>query len=202
MFIVILGGGINLSGDLPDHVYQRLNKAIDLYKKNPQTKIIATGKYSFLYDQIKKYPALTESEKMSEYLVKKEIPKKDILLENKSKDTISNAYYLKKNFFIPKKETQATIITSHFHLDRVKYIFQKVFGPGYDFQFVGIQETLPKDEEKKVIDHQKYLLKRTKQILSPMKDGDHNFLKGKLYKIKYYREKRPGWVIDFVAKGK
>jgi len=35
-----------------------------------------------------------------------------------------------------------------------------------------------------------------------MKEGDHSFLKGKLYKLKYYKEKRPNWVIKFATEGK
>lgn len=202
MFIIILGGGIDLKGNLPDHVFQRLDKAIELYQKNPSAKIIVSGRYSFLYNQLKQYPPITEAERMAQYLIKKGIPKEKIFLERKSKDTIGNAYYLKKNFFLPKKIFSALIITSFFHLPRVKYIFKKIFGPSYNLQFIGVQENLTKNEEKKVIERQKQLLKKTKQILGKMENGDHNFLKGKLYKIKYYREKRPEWVTNFVAKGK
>lgn len=204
MFIVVLGGGVDLKGYLPSYVYQRLNKAIEIYKKigHKNLKIIVSGKYSFLYNQLKKYPPFTEAEIMAQYLISKNIPQEKILLEKKSKDSIGNAYYLKKNFFLPKKINRAIIITSNFHLPRIKFIFQKIFGSAYKFDFVGVQENLPKEEEKKVIERQKQLLEKTKNILKEMKNGDHNFLKGKLYHIKYYREKRPYWVINFVAKGK
>lgn len=201
MFIIILGGGIDLSGDLPPFVYQRLDKSIDLFKRLTNSKIVVTGKHSFLYDQLKKYPPTTEAEKMADYLIKKNIPQEKILLEKKSKDTISNAYYLKKDFFIPQKEQNAIIITSHFHLERVRYIFNKIFGPDYHLEFIGLQEQLDPVEEKKVVHHQKDLLIKTKTLLSPMKDGNHHFLDGKFYRIKYYREKRPDWVINFVAQG-
>ena len=202
MFIIVLGGGIDLQGKLPPHVYQRLDKAIDLFKRSSNCKIVATGKYSFLYDQLKKFPPATEAEKMAAYLLKKNIPKEKILLEKKSKDTISNAYYLKKDFFIPQKEKKGIVITSHFHLARVRYIFNKIFGPDYDLEFIGLQERLAKDEEEKVVLRQKELLIKTKKMLEPMADGDHSFLDGKFYTIDYYRQKRPPWVINFVAKGK
>lgn len=200
MFIVVLGGGINLQGQIPAHVYQRLDKALELYKKYPSSKIILTGKYSFLYRKEK--PPTTEAARMSEYLLQQGIPKSDLLLEDKSKNTFANAYYLKKNFLVPQKIFAATIITSHFHIARVKYIFQKVFGSSYRFEFIAIQEQLSKDEEEKVVDRQKMLLLQTKKFLSSMKDGDHEFLKGKFYKAGYYKEKIPNWVKNFVAKGK
>lgn len=220
MFIVVLGGGIDLKGNLPSLAYQRLDKAIEIYqsltnsmrpyrigqhqsdKQNDDVRLVVTGKYSFLYHQLKKYPPTTEAQRMAQYLLEKQVSKNSILLEKKSKDTIGNAYYLKKDVFIPHRETRAIIITSRFHLERVKYIFNKIFGPKYNFQFVGVEEKLPPDKEKRVNDRQRQLLEETKKILFPMKTGDHNFLKEKLYKIKYYKEKRPSWVINFVAQGK
>ena len=147
-------------------------------------------------------PPITEAQAMKDYLIKKGILKKNIFLENKSKDTISNAYYSKKIYFIPKKEKEAKIITSEFHLPRVKYIFKKVFGKDYKFQYIAISSNLNKKSAGKVQQRQKELLKKTKEILEKMKGGDHNFLKNKFYKLKYYREKRPDWVIDFVTQGK
>ncbi|PJA53864.1 hypothetical protein CO166_00350 [Candidatus Roizmanbacteria bacterium CG_4_9_14_3_um_filter_36_11] len=205
MFIVILGGGIDLNGNLPNHVYQRLDKAVQLYFDGIQKEnifIITSGKYSFLYDQLKRYPPITEAEKMAQYLLIKGIPKDKLLLEKKSKDSIGNAYYLKKDFFIPLKVDKAIIITSHFHLERIKYIFNKVFGKNYQFEFIGLQEKLAPDEESKVVNRQNEVLIKTKEILELMPDGDHDYLTKKLYKIKYYLEKRPAWVINFVAKGR
>jgi len=200
MFIVVLGGGIDLNGNLPKHVYQRLEKAIELFKKKPINKIVTTGKYSFLYR--KEVPITTEAEKMAEYLYQKGVGKGSVLLEKHSKDSLGNAYHLKTDIFIPHQELSGMIITSHFHLARIKYIFEKVFGPKYQFEYLGVQEQLPETEEKKVVQRQKELLEKTKEILADMKTGDHDFLRGKLYKIKYYREKRPAWVTNFVAKGK
>ena len=202
MFIVVLGGGIDLKGNLPSHVYQRLDQAIKLYKTIPRSTIICSGQYSFLYNQLKQYPPLTEAEAMAQYLEKNSIPQNNILLEKKSKDTISNAYYLKKDIFIPNKQRSAIIITSHFHLQRVKYIFNKIFGLKYKLKFISLKEHLNKNEEKRVIKHQKQLLTIIKKILSPIRSGNHSFLDGKFYKIDYYRQKRPDWVIKFVAEGK
>jgi len=200
MFIVVLGGGIDLTGHLPNHVYQRLNKTLEIFQKHPQAKIVTTGKYSFLYKD--QFPPVTEAEKMAKYLYQKGVDKGSILLEKHSKDSLGNAYHLKTDIFIPHQELNGIIITSHFHLERIKCIFEKVFGPKYRFEYLGVQERLSKIEEEKVVQRQKDLLEKTKGILADMKIGDHDFLRGKLYKIKYYREKRPLWVTNFVAKGK
>lgn len=200
MFIVVLGGGIDLNGNLPPHVYQRLDKALKLYKKLPRSKIVLSGKYSFLYSL--KKPPITEAEKMAQYLIEKGVPKKDIFLEKKSQDTISNAYYLKTDFLLPLKEKRAIVVTSDFHQQRVRYIFKKVFGEGYQFQFIATPSGLPEKAKEKIFRRQKELIFKTKELFAKMKDGDHQFLKGKFYKARFYQEKRPAWVKDFAAKGK
>lgn len=199
MLIAVLGGGIDLRGNIPDYVYARLDKAIELYDKL-HCDIVLSGKYSFLYSSEK--PPITEASKMAEYLLNKGVKKEILLKEEKSKDTIGNAYYLKKIFFIPKKEREGIIITSRFHLDRVRYIFSKIFGSNYKLEFIGVEESLPKEEGERVVERQKELLLKTKRLLSNMKDGEHNLLRYKLYKGWFYKEKRPDWVKDFVAKGK
>lgn len=201
MTIVVLGGGIDKNGNLPQYVKERLDRAIEIFRKNKNAKILVSGRYSFLYPR-NLLPLKTEAEAMKDYLIKMKVSKNIIFLENKSKDTISNAYYAKKLYFIPRKEKDAKIITSEFHLSRVKYIFKKVFGSSYKFQYISILSNLNKKSADKVKARQKELLKKTKEILGKMKNGDHNFLKNKFYKLKYYREKRPSWVIDFVTQGK
>jgi uncharacterized SAM-binding protein YcdF (DUF218 family) len=201
MTIVVLGGGIDYKGNLPSHVKERLKKAADIYREHPQAKILLCGKYSFLHPK-NKVPPKTEARAMKEYLLKLSIPSDIIFLEQKSKDTISNAYYAKKLYFLPRKEKEAYIITSEFHIPRTKYIFQKVFGDKYKFRYVPVSSDLRGRARRRVKERQRELLGRTRKILSPMKEGNHDFLRGKFYKIKYYREKRPNWVVKFITQGK
>ncbi len=201
MTIVVLGGGINTKSQLPEQVKKRLDKAAKLFKRQKTAHILLCGRYSFLYPK-DKIPKKTEAEAMRDYLLALGIKKSDISLEKQSKDTIGNAYYAKRTYFIPKKEIRAIIITSQFHKKRTQFIFQKVFGSKYRFKFVSTPSPIKGKEKKQIIARQKQLLGQTKEILADMKPGDHNFLKGKLYKSEYYKAKRPAWVIKFVTQGK
>jgi len=202
MAIVILGGGITKKGALPKEAKQRVEKAYQIFKRNPQSNILACGKYSFLYPK-DKLPLRTEAEAIKEYLLKLGVPENKIFVEKKSKDTIGNAYYAKKLYFIPKKDKEVWVVTSDFHLERVKFIFEKVFGTKYKIKFFPVLSFFKSRERKnQVIQRQKNLFLKTKSMLSEMKRGDHNFLKNKLYKTKYYKEERPKWVIKFATKGK
>lgn len=200
MIIVVLGGGIDIHGNIPHHVYQRLDKARELWQKNPQAKIVLSGKYSFLYKKQK--PPITESQKAKKYLREMKIPAKAILLENRSKDTIGNAYYLKKTIVIPRKEEKAIIITSAFHKKRVSYIWKKVFGSEWNYTILGIEEHMPPPKRAEIEAIQKNILQETKKMLQEMKNGDHTYLKGKLYKTKFYKKERTKELVKFVSQGK
>lgn len=201
MTILVLGGGISKEGILPKHVKARLRLAAKIFKKYPKAKILLSGKYSFLYPK-NILPPKTEAAAMKDYLLALGIPAETIFLEQKSKDTISNAYFTKTLYFIPKKEKKAVIVTSEFHLPRTRYIFKKIFGKKYTLKYVSVPSHLKGKKRQEVISRQKELLKKTKKILAGMKEGNHRFLKGKFFKIKYYKEKRPDWVIKFVTQGK
>jgi uncharacterized SAM-binding protein YcdF (DUF218 family) len=199
MIIMVLGGGIDLRGNIPSYVYSRLDEAIRLRSKL-NCKILVSGEYSFLYDKVK--PPFTEASKMQEYLIEKGILVDQIIKEELSKDTVGNAYYSKKYVFLPRKEKEAIIITSDFQVERASYIFNKIFGQGYKFEIVGVKSELPNGEKEAIWQRQKDLLLKTQTLLSNMKDGDHDFLKDRIYKLKFYKESRPNWVKNFVAKGK
>ncbi len=199
MTIVVLGGGIVRNCYLPKYVQERLKKAWQIFKKNEKAKILVCGKYSFLYPK-NKPPQKTEAEIMRDHLLKLGAPKEKIFLEQKSQDTITNAYFAKTLYFIPKKEQTAKIITSDFHLQRVKFIFSKVFGKEYRLKFISAPSFLTKERKKRIEKRQKEVLKRTKILLKEMRDGNHNFLKSRKNKLKqFYQEKRPSWVKQFIA---
>lgn len=199
--IVVLAGGISLDGKLPDYVYARLDRAIELFRSSEKNNIVLSGRYSFLFPK-DKLPPTTEANRMERYLLEKGIPKNKISKESYSRDTISNAYFLKKLIFLPRRIHAATVITSTFHLLRVKYIFQKVFGSRYSFDFIGVPEDLPEEKAKQVMTHQKEVFVKTRAFLDPISDGQHEYLRGKFFQAAYYREPRPAGVIDFVAQGK
>ena len=193
MTLVILGGGIK-DGSLPPQVEKRLLKGLALSKKREVENFLLCGKWSFLLDE---KPKKTEARLMKEFLVSKGVDESRIHLEEKSMDTISNAYFAKTEHFLPEKEIKGLIITSSYHLPRVKYIFEKMFGDDYDLEFKGIKTKA----SKKLIERQKELLDKFKKLTKDMKDGEHEFFRGKFFNIEYYKEERPSWVKEKVSKG-
>jgi len=96
----------------------RTEKAAQLYKKGRVKKVIFSGGFKTRKD-------LSEAKFMADIAVKKGIPKKSIILEEKSNTTIGNAYYCNK-IMKNKRFKSAIIITSPDHMRRAKYIFSNV----------------------------------------------------------------------------
>ncbi len=196
MTITVLGGGIVAGKKAPDQVVKRLHRAIEISEEKGVDRFLLCGKYSFLTDE-NDLPEKTEAEIMKDYLLSQRIDSNRIFTEKKSMDTISNAYYAKTEYFIPENETESIIITSDYHIPRVKYIFKKIFGPDYDLHFQGVKTK----SGRRLIERQKELLDKFKELTSSMEDGDHDFFKGKFFNIDYYTEKRPAWIKKKTAKG-
>lgn len=196
MTIIVLGGGITGKGKLPGQVKKRLDKAIEISEKEDIDRFLLCGKYSFLYSK-KEIPDITEAELMKDYLIKKEIKGKNIFLEKKSMDTISNAYFAKKDYFLPNNESEAIIITSEYHLSRVKTIFKKIFGKNFNLRFEGVASKT----SEKIRRRQKELLDEFKQLTKKMKDGEHKFFRDKFFTIDYYKKKRKDWIKNLTTKG-
>jgi uncharacterized SAM-binding protein YcdF (DUF218 family) len=130
--IVVLGGGVDKKGNLTNMFLSRLKKTLELFKRNLADKIIVSGKWSGLYKFV---PAKTEAEAALEYLVENGIPKDKIIKEEKSLDTIGNAFFTKKNILEKRVWTKILVVTSDFHLKRAKYIFNFILGPLYKIDF-------------------------------------------------------------------
>ncbi len=196
MIIVVPGAGVDKKGNVSEEAERRLLKAKELHEEH-QTPILLCGKHSFLCKE--NIPPVTEARAMRSFLLKMGVNENQIHLEEDSKDTVGNAYYAKINYFIPNKETEAFVVTSDFHLERVRYVFQKVFGEEYGFQFISVPS--PQKEER-VIKRQEYLLEKMRSMMGHIENGDHISIGENLYNHEYYKEERPDWVKNFAIRGK
>ncbi|MEK7540283.1 MAG: YdcF family protein [Patescibacteria group bacterium] len=197
MHIVLLGGGITPDGQLPDKkfIQERLCKVQELHAQL-RAPIIISGGYSYLLEEA---PPRTEAAAMREALVAMGVPEKAITLEEQSKDTVSNAYFVKK--ILGQSEDALVIVTSDFHAERAEYIFKQVFGDNCDIRVEAAPSFLPSEQFEKITAHQKELIGKTQELFKGMEPGDETFLDGKFFSDPYYTEERPAWVRKFVANG-
>lgn len=175
--IVELGYRFDTSWKFPPHLTDSLNMTADLYKKHIAPLIIVCGKWSITFDQQKIIPPLTESSEMKKSLVALGVPADSIIMEENSKDTIGNAYYLKTQIVKPRDFHSLLIVCADFHAPRVEFVFKKVFGEGYRIDF----QPVPTPYDATIVQSQKELIERHREFFGIMKDGEDSYLQDKLY---------------------
>lgn len=166
--IIVLGGGINGDGSLGESSRQRVDKGVELYKKRAAPYLIMSGKGGFLSETQLPF---TEAEVMKKYAVTLGVDPKDVFLEEKSKDTIGNAYFTRK-LSEDKKWKRFIVVTSDYHLKRSKYIFRKIFGREYTLHFIRARSYLNYKQRRMTKRREKEYLFLTKHYLKHIISGN------------------------------
>lgn len=125
-YVVVLGSG--LRGDQVSPILaNRLDKAYDYIKNYNEIDVIVSGGQG-------KDELISEAQAMKNYLIKKGVEPRKIILEDKSTSTIENIKYTKK-IVKQKKDIDKTIllVTSDYHIFRSKMIAN-----GFEIDNIGI----------------------------------------------------------------
>ncbi len=195
MIIIVLGAGIDKKGKLSKETAKRLKEASEMHKEKGAC-LLLSGKYNFPWDE-NNPPSVTEAEVMHDYLVSLGIDSKNIFLDKESQDTVSSACFSKTEYLIPKKEKEAFVVTSDIHLERVEYIFSKVFGKEYNLHFVAMPSALPCQSKNMILAKQSVLTEKVKEILKDVEEGDHETVKERISQSNHHKE-RPSWLnLDY-----
>jgi uncharacterized SAM-binding protein YcdF (DUF218 family) len=148
---IVLGGGlekVTLAGESryepTTQAKARLDRAYALFMDGHVDTIISTGKYGPMaeIDPTVTGPR-TEAEVGGAYLITKFATERGeairagcriedhIIYEDQSMDTIGNAWFAKKLCLEPLDITSCIIVTSDYHIERSRVIFEWVLGPRY-----------------------------------------------------------------------
>lgn len=112
--IIVLGGYLLNGNQLTRALTKRLNLAIKLYNNQKEKpKIIVSG------GKIRE-ETISEAEVMEQYLVSKNIPIKDIIKENESKNTLENFKFSKKKLEELNINENIAFVSNNFHILRSK----------------------------------------------------------------------------------
>jgi DUF218 domain-containing protein len=130
--IVVLGSTVNDDGTLPLHARQRVVRAALLYAAGVAPRVIFTGRCGLTAPDP---PAISEAAAMAALAESLGIPRDAIHLEEESRDTIGNAYFVGRRFLEPNGWSSIRVVTSDFHVPRTTWVFQKVLGRAFDVSF-------------------------------------------------------------------
>lgn len=112
-YILVLGAGIRNNSPSP-MLKDRLDKAIELYKKNISKKIIMSGDHSSKY--------YNEVIVMRNYAIDCGVLEEDIIMDHSGFSTYESIYRVKQNYNAKK----IIIVTQKYHLYRAVYISKKL----------------------------------------------------------------------------
>jgi uncharacterized SAM-binding protein YcdF (DUF218 family) len=167
--------------EFPQQVYDCLDRAKQLLDTSQAPFIATSGKWSIALDSIGLRQPFRECDAMADYLLSKGVPRTEILKEGTSKDTISNLYYLKTEFLIPREMKHLLFVVAKFRIPRLKFLCERILGPEYKVNFEPIEcEVGTTYDEPNTF-------KIQKEFLKPMKSGDHAWLASKFYSASMYQ---------------
>jgi uncharacterized SAM-binding protein YcdF (DUF218 family) len=137
--LVVLGSPNSPEGQLSEIARSRLDCVADLYDENK--RILCTGGWGAHFNVAPKAHAIYAKE----YLIKKGIPEQSFLEVAISSNTVEDA--VKSKAILSRLDRpRISIITSDFHLDRVRLIFNEIL-KGFEIQFIGVKSGFLNKEE-------------------------------------------------------
>jgi len=167
--IIVLGRGISAKGTLSSDSISRVEKAVELYSEGAAPKIIMSGSYSFHLDTP---PPQTEARAMREIAIAYGVPRKALIEETESKDTLGNVYFTKTRICAPNDWHHLTVVASDDHIPRAQYLFKKIYGPEYTIDFAESKRVLDDDDYAEELQHENKSLEITRQGFDHVTDGD------------------------------
>jgi len=170
--VLILGRGVYKDGSIPESAKSTVEKAVELYNSGAANRIIFSGNWTYNIDYT---PPLSEAKAMATYASTLGLPKAAIFLEEESYSTVSNAYFIKKDFLIPNQWHRVVLVSVYPMDKRAKFVLETVFGPDYSCDLITTEFSFPQEviEEKKLSERNK--MKHAKEFyrVNSVIPGDH-----------------------------
>ena len=163
--IIVLGGPLSIDAEPGIWLKSRLDKTIELYQILQPTYIIVSGGDPHNI-------GTTEASVMKEYLIQSNIPSEIIFTETFSSNTYENAIYsykmIKHLSNHPNHPIQIHTITSDFHIERSKIIFESIF-THIPIIMVASLTAIPPEEYSSLERHESYLITKLSYLIAKLK---------------------------------
>ena len=154
--IVILGSPNDEDGNLLPIAISRAETALEAYKKVGQCKLLCTGGFGEHFNLTR----TPHGQYIQDYLISKGVPTSSFIEIALSSFTLEDAT-LAKPILEQHAITRCILVTSDFHMERAKLVFNHVF-PDLDFKYSEAETKVDKDEFQKLAKHEKNAIEREK----------------------------------------
>lgn len=175
---IVLGGGRDSNDTANARTVARLEKAMELFRSDLFTRMILSGGISFSAP-----PGFNRSEAslMQDYMLTQGIPGHVMLLEEESTDTLGNAYFSKEQWLTPNGWKSVLVITSAFHIQRCRYLFEKVLGADYAVDFAASSDNNSREELEQLDRLESHIRCIYARWLDKLADGDSDAIREVLF---------------------
>jgi hypothetical protein len=155
----------------------RLDVGIELFRHGYSRSgtLITIGNYSRSFPNA----PVTIAEVMKRYAIERGIPTKAIIKEENSLDTAGNAFFTKRDIMCPRRWKSLAVVTSRYHMARVRYIFGFIYGKDYLIDVVGTESVLNDDSNQ--IAHEKRNLKIFNDTFKGIIPGDDTAISQRMF---------------------
>lgn len=144
--LIVLGSPNSSSGELSNISTSRLNYCANIYQ--PGNLVLCTGGWGDHFNT----STNAHASYAKQYLLEKGLMEIDFLDFALSGHTVDDAVKVKP-ILSELENIKLTVITSDYHLNRVKLIFIEIL-EGYDMDFVGVESGLPQEEFEAAVQHE------------------------------------------------
>src|SRR5512140_1297840 len=133
--IVVLGRGVRADGSLGLIARARVDRAVDLFEMGVAPRVIFSGRASLMTDAM---PEGTEAAAMAAHARSRGLPPSAALLEERARDTVGNAYFVRTVWLDASRWRAIRVVTSDFHVPRAAWLFRKILGREFDVAFSAV----------------------------------------------------------------
>jgi len=154
--IVILGSPNDKDGNLLHIAISRAEAALVEYKKMGDCKLLCTGGFGEQFNSTH----IPHGQYLQEYLISKGVPPSSFIEIALSSFTLQDAT-LSKPILEQHSITRCILVTSDFHMERAKLVFNQVL-PHLDFEYSEAETLVSEEELQKLIKHEMKAIEREK----------------------------------------
>lgn len=139
---IVLSHSFDLGGKLSRQAQDRVNRSAEIYHEGGSKTLLMSGRKgfgeAFCYDEF-------HADKMKEHAVSLGVPEERIFLERESLETVGQAVFTKLLFKRSPELRRISVVSSDYHIPRVRHIFEHVYGPAFALSFDGVPSGLAQD---------------------------------------------------------
>jgi uncharacterized SAM-binding protein YcdF (DUF218 family) len=147
--LIVLGSPNSAEGKLGNIAVDRLNYCYKIFDQD-KNLILCTGGFGEHFNTA----AQPHAQYACEYLMSHGIEKEYFMDIALSSNSVQDAVKSKQVLMNSGSDYSIKVITSDFHLERVKIIFESVL-TGFEKNYFGVTHQMPIDERQKRIEHER-----------------------------------------------